>query len=76
MMMRDRWVALVECDLPCSGCSGNCDYKGFRYSMENVHVEGGPSVLYGSTKLNSEVPVPYFSWYDFGFMTQYENNFL
>merc|ERR1719295_1756417 len=59
-----------KCDAFCSSsCSGGCDVGGTRWSMENVAVSESNNVITGSTHLDSLVPVPYFSFWDFGFMT-------
>ena len=61
----------IECDANCIGCIGGieCDVGGIKWSMENVEVGESPNTISGSTRLDSLVPVPYFSYYDFGFMT-------
>lgn len=40
-----------------------------KWSMENVGVSEQNGYISGNTKLNSQIPVPYFSWHDFGFMS-------
>ena len=65
----------VECDAHCVPCSrSECDVSGVRWSMENVDVSEANNVITGSTHLNSLVPVPYFSFWDFGYMTELNRN--
>lgn len=61
----------IACDAHCKSCKGgeNCDIRGVKWSMENVDVSESSNSISGSTRLNSQVPVPYFSYWDFGFMT-------
>mmetsp|Transcript_57446 Transcript_57446/g.95443 ORF Transcript_57446/g.95443 Transcript_57446/m.95443 type:complete len:552 (+) Transcript_57446:110-1765(+) len=60
----------TPCDTHCATCSRQqCDVDGVRFSMENVQVVDRGNVITGSTRLDSLVPVPYFSYWDFGIMT-------
>lgn len=60
------------CDIPCIKCTNNCDSSGGEeLTMENqiIRLEGlRPYSIAGSTRLDTFVPVPYFSWHDFGIM--------
>nr|CAG4708570.1 unnamed protein product [Naegleria fowleri] len=43
--------------------------KLYTFTMENVPIQIGSTVkLVGSTKLNTDVPVPYYSWAEYDFM--------
>ena len=63
-----------KCDLPCKYCISNCDTSFELVSMENSpHFLGRFTTkakynVYSSTRLNSDIPLPYFSWHDFGIM--------
>ncbi len=60
----------IQCDIKCIGtCNNNCDISGIKWSMENIDILESDNIITGSTKLNSLIPVPYFSYLDFGFMT-------
>eukprot|EP01084_Bolivina_argentea_P281592 481818_1 len=58
----------TKCDALCTNCRRDCDVLGVRFSMENVNIHENNNHITGNTKLNSLIPVPYFSWHDFQFM--------
>merc|ERR1719295_1295323 len=60
----------TPCDTHCERCRHgvDCDVNGVQFSMENVPVPELRNKITGSVHLDSQVPVPYFSWHDFQFM--------
>ena len=43
--------------------------KSYQATMENANIETkDPHVIVGTTRLDTEVPVPYFSWAEYDFM--------
>lgn len=64
--------------LPCKPCSNNddpttttqCDSTIQQWTMENIKREQNksPYSIVGTPSLESNVPLPYFSWHDFGLL--------
>lgn len=59
-----------ECIVPCGACDEKCDTTLESVTMENVDplTDPDPFAVIGSCWLNSKVPLPYFSWHDFGIL--------
>eukprot|EP01116_Phalansterium_solitarium_P018409 TRINITY_DN485_c0_g2_i1.p1 TRINITY_DN485_c0_g2~~TRINITY_DN485_c0_g2_i1.p1 ORF type:complete len:498 (-),score=163.24 TRINITY_DN485_c0_g2_i1:107-1600(-) len=71
------------CDVPCHpgsgdisrGAAGRCPHiKAYEFTMENGgRHDGTDQLIAGNTRLDSDVPIQYFSWEEYDFMRRPRN---
>ena len=53
------------------GGSTECPHtKRYSFTMENIEMSGSDKSLVGTTRLKTDVPVPYYSWAEYDYMYQ------